>query len=98
MTQHGHAETDSALAGCTIAILRRSREDAGSPGCPAHALRYQVYCVEHAFEDPSQQIGERERDRDDDRAVHAVLIRKSTERVVVASVADAAYHGRNSVA
>src|ERR1700674_2148455 len=27
----------------------------------AHALRYQVYCVEHAFEDPTQQSGSRER-------------------------------------
>ena len=48
----------------------------------AHALRYQVYCVEHAFEDPAQQIGERERDSYDGHSVHAVLIAKSTERVV----------------
>jgi len=48
----------------------------------AHALRYQVYCVEHAFEDPSQQIGERERDRYDDGAVHAVLIHNPTGQVV----------------
>jgi N-acyl amino acid synthase of PEP-CTERM/exosortase system len=48
----------------------------------AHALRYQVYCVEHAFEDPAQQIGEREKDSYDRRAVHAVLIYQPTQQVV----------------
>lgn len=48
----------------------------------AHALRYQVYCVEHAFEDPAQQINERERDRYDAHSVHAVLIYRSTDHVV----------------
>jgi N-acyl amino acid synthase of PEP-CTERM/exosortase system len=48
----------------------------------AHALRYQVYCVEHAFEDRARQIGQRERDRYDDRAVQAVLIYKPASRVV----------------
>ena len=31
----------------------------------AHALRYQVYCVEHRFEDPAEHRDERERDRYD---------------------------------
>jgi len=84
MTQRGHAEMDSdlALAGLYdryFAVVPANTSDLLDA---AHALRYQVYCVEHAFEDRSQQIGERERDRDDDRAVHAVLIHKSTERVV----------------
>jgi N-acyl amino acid synthase of PEP-CTERM/exosortase system len=48
----------------------------------AHALRYQVYCVEHAFEDPAQQVGEREIDRYDAHSAHAVLIAKSTGLVV----------------
>jgi N-acyl amino acid synthase of PEP-CTERM/exosortase system len=48
----------------------------------AHALRYQVYCVEHAFEDPAQQVGEREIDHYDAHSVHAVLIYKPTEKVV----------------
>ena len=48
----------------------------------AHALRYQVYCVEHPFEDPAQQIDERETDRYDAHSVHAVLIAKATGRVV----------------
>ena len=48
----------------------------------AYALRYQVYCVEHAFEDPAQQIGEREIDRYDEHSVHAVLIAKNTGEVV----------------
>src|SRR5687767_3456910 len=48
----------------------------------AHALRYQVYCVEHKFEDPALQEGQRERDRYDEHAVHAVLISKASNEVV----------------
>ena len=48
----------------------------------AHALRYQVYCVENHFENPADQRGERERDRFDDHAEHAVLIYKPTGDVV----------------
>jgi len=48
----------------------------------AHALRYQVYCVEHGFEDPSQQTGEREFDQYDVRSVHAVLIARASGGVV----------------
>ena len=48
----------------------------------AYALRYQVYCVERSFEDPTQQSGERERDRYDAQSVHAVLIAKSSGNVV----------------
>lgn len=48
----------------------------------AHALRYQVYCVEHAFEDRSRQTGEREVDAYDEHSVHAVLIYKPTDTVV----------------
>jgi N-acyl amino acid synthase of PEP-CTERM/exosortase system len=48
----------------------------------AHALRYQVYCVEHPFESAAQQSGERERDSYDVRSVHAVLISKAAGNVV----------------
>jgi N-acyl amino acid synthase of PEP-CTERM/exosortase system len=48
----------------------------------AHALRYQVYCVEHNFEDPTLQSGGRERDRYDAQSVHAVLISKPSRSVV----------------
>ena len=48
----------------------------------AHALRYQVYCVEHQFEDPALQKGQRESDRYDEHAVHAVLISKASGNVV----------------
>jgi N-acyl amino acid synthase of PEP-CTERM/exosortase system len=47
----------------------------------AHALRYQVYCVEHQFEDPAQQVGNREVDVHDAHSVHAVLIHRPTGRV-----------------
>jgi N-acyl amino acid synthase of PEP-CTERM/exosortase system len=48
----------------------------------AHALRYQVYCVEHGFEDPAKQLGEREWDSYDAQSVHAVLISKPSGDVV----------------
>jgi N-acyl amino acid synthase of PEP-CTERM/exosortase system len=48
----------------------------------AHALRYQVYCVEHAFEDPAHQVGERERDSCDAQSVHSVLVSKPGGTVV----------------
>ncbi len=48
----------------------------------AHALRYQVYCVEHQFEDPAQQTGQRERDAHDAHSVHAVLIYRPSGKVV----------------
>jgi N-acyl amino acid synthase of PEP-CTERM/exosortase system len=48
----------------------------------AHALRYQVYCVEHAFEDPAQQLGQREWDRCDAQSVHSVLVSKPSGNVV----------------
>jgi N-acyl amino acid synthase of PEP-CTERM/exosortase system len=51
----------------------------------AHALRYQVYCVEHAYEDPAQQLGEREWDSCDAQSVHSVLVSKP-EGVVVGCV------------
>jgi N-acyl amino acid synthase of PEP-CTERM/exosortase system len=44
----------------------------------AHVLRYQVYCVENAYEDPALQIGGREFDRYDPHSVHAVLRYKPT--------------------
>jgi N-acyl amino acid synthase of PEP-CTERM/exosortase system len=47
-----------------------------------HALRYQVYCVENTFEDPTQQLDGRERDRYDAQSVHAALISKATGAVV----------------
>ncbi len=48
----------------------------------AHALRYQVYCVEHEFEDPALQSGKREMDAHDSHSVHAVLIYRPSGKVV----------------
>jgi N-acyl amino acid synthase of PEP-CTERM/exosortase system len=48
----------------------------------AAALRYQVYCVENAFEDPAIHPGERERDEHDEHSRHAVLIHRPTANVV----------------
>lgn len=38
-----------------------------------YKLRYQVYCIEHPFEDPDPAKGEYERDEFDGQAVHALL-------------------------
>lgn len=48
----------------------------------AHALRYQVYCIEHGFFDPAKFPDERERDSYDANSVHAVLISKLSREVV----------------
>ncbi len=41
-------------------------------------LRYQVYCVEHAFEDPTAFTDELERDVYDDRAMHTLLVHRAS--------------------
>ena len=46
----------------------------------AYQLRYQVYCVENAYEDPHQADG-RETDIYDERAIHALLMHRRTEAV-----------------
>ena len=43
-----------------------------------HELRYQVYCVENAFEDPARHPGGLEIDRFDSHALHALLIHRPT--------------------
>jgi N-acyl amino acid synthase of PEP-CTERM/exosortase system len=45
-------------------------------------LRYQVYCVEHAFENPLEHPDGREIDRYDRHSVHSLLIHKPTKAVV----------------
>jgi N-acyl amino acid synthase of PEP-CTERM/exosortase system len=44
----------------------------------AFRLRFQVYCVERGFESPSDHPDSRERDRDDDRSLHSLLIDRAT--------------------
>jgi len=43
-----------------------------------YKLRYQVYCVENAFEDPASQIDEMERDGFDDHSVSSLLVHRHT--------------------
>jgi len=43
-----------------------------------YKLRYQVYCIEHPFEEPDPLKGEYERDSCDGHAVHALLRYKPT--------------------
>ncbi len=47
----------------------------------AYALRYQVYCVEHAFEDAATHTDQRETDAYDAHSVHAVLNYRPTDEV-----------------
>ena len=46
-----------------------------------YRLRYQVYCIENAYEDPDRQPGGRERDIYDHRSVHALLVHRRSEAV-----------------
>ena len=48
----------------------------------AYRLRYQVYCVEHAFENPNEHPDGREIDRFDAHSVHSVLFHRPTRSVV----------------
>ncbi|MDA9982581.1 PEP-CTERM/exosortase system-associated acyltransferase [Gammaproteobacteria bacterium] len=48
----------------------------------AYRLRYQVYCLENAFEDPSEHPDGLETDSFDDHSVHSVLVHRETERIV----------------
>src|SRR6266536_130703 len=44
----------------------------------AYRLRYQVYCLEHPFENAAEHNDGRERDEDDDRSVHSLLVHRQT--------------------
>ena len=82
MKRDVHAATESTLSGLYdryFTVLPATTPDLLDA---AHALRYQVYCVEHAFEDPARQVGEREFDRYDSRSIHAVLLYTPTGDVV----------------
>ena len=48
----------------------------------AFRLRFQVYCVERGFENPADHPDGRERDRDDDRSLHSLLIDRATGSAV----------------
>jgi N-acyl amino acid synthase of PEP-CTERM/exosortase system len=44
----------------------------------AYRMRYQVYCVEHAFLDPADHPGGLETDASDARAVHSLLVHRAS--------------------
>ena len=46
-----------------------------------YRLRYQVYCVEHTFENPYDHFGEQETDEYDCHSVHAALVHRSSGSV-----------------
>ncbi|MGH7714816.1 MAG: PEP-CTERM/exosortase system-associated acyltransferase [Vulcanimicrobiaceae bacterium] len=48
----------------------------------AYRLRYQVYCVEREFEDPTQYPDGLERDAYDDHAVQALLLHRASRETV----------------
>ena len=43
-----------------------------------YRLRYQVYCLEHPFENAAEHSDGRERDEDDDRSVYTLLVHRQT--------------------
>src|SRR5690606_20046318 len=47
----------------------------------AFRLRYQVYCVENPFEDPTEHPRGEERDSYDDHSVHALLVHRPSREV-----------------
>lgn len=47
----------------------------------AYALRYQVYCVEHRFEDPDEHPDDREKDVYDEHSVQSLLIYRASNTV-----------------
>jgi N-acyl amino acid synthase of PEP-CTERM/exosortase system len=47
----------------------------------AMALRYQVYCIEHSYEDPGSHRDGREHDEFDDRSVHSLLMHRKSGSV-----------------
>jgi N-acyl amino acid synthase of PEP-CTERM/exosortase system len=44
----------------------------------AYRIRYQVYCLEHPFENAEEHVDGRERDEDDDRSVHTLLMHRQS--------------------
>ena len=44
----------------------------------AYRLRYQVYCLEHPFENSAEHSDGRERDVDDDRSIHTLLLHRQS--------------------
>ena len=48
----------------------------------AQELRYQVYCIEHQFEKPTDHPDGREKDKFDAHSVHSLLIHQSTGHAV----------------
>ena len=47
-----------------------------------YSLRYQVYCIEHPFEEPNPELGEYEHDHYDVHAVHALLKHRPSGKYV----------------
>jgi N-acyl amino acid synthase of PEP-CTERM/exosortase system len=68
------------LAGFSVLLPARHFEvvRASTPSLldEAYRLRYQVYCVENAYENPGEKIGGREVDIYDERSAHALLVHK----------------------
>ena len=55
----------------TFDLVRRAQE-----------IRYQVYCVEHPFENPADHPDRREKDARDQHSVHSLLIHRATGHAV----------------
>jgi N-acyl amino acid synthase of PEP-CTERM/exosortase system len=58
-----------------------------------YKLRYQVYCIENPFENPSSQIDEMERDGYDDHSVSSLLVHRHTGVIAGGIRLILPYHG-----
>jgi N-acyl amino acid synthase of PEP-CTERM/exosortase system len=73
---HRNISTDDT--GSRINYFDIVRADTPSLVDEAYRLRYQVYCLENPFENAGEHIDGRERDADDDRSIHTLLVHRRT--------------------
>jgi len=64
------------FVGCYAQYFDILRADTPELLDEAYRLRYQVYCLEHPFEDAAEHRDGRERDADDARSVHTLLVHR----------------------
>lgn len=63
----------SAIRQAFDGYFRLEAANEGARLAEVERLRYQVYCIEHGFEDPADHPGGRERDPHDDASVHTLV-------------------------
>lgn len=75
-TTQGDGNEDVASIFNTVFSVELAKSEAAIN--EVHEVRYQVYCIDRPFEDPTCFVDNRERDAYDPRSVHALIRHKST--------------------